>query len=180
MAVVTVEDFTAPVFNQDTLPEDTTRGADLNNEYNLEDFTAGITFEENCIATISQSPEIGTTFTPGTYDITLTVIDMGGNEDLYTFELTVEDHVLGIAEVNSINFSLYPNPTKTYIMVTNPDNVQIQNIQVFDLSGKQVKTLSVNSFNSEIRIETSNLAKGMYLLKINSSTGQVVKTLLKE
>ena len=65
-------------------------------------------------------------------------------------------------------------------MVTNPDNVQIQNIQVFDLSGKQVKTLSVNSFNSEIRIETSNLAKGMYLLKINSNTGQVVKTLLKE
>ena len=115
MAVVTVEDSTAPVFNQDTLPEDTTRGADLNNEYNLEDFTAGITFEENCIATISQSPEIGTTFTPGTYDITLTVIDMGGNEDLYTFELTVEDHVLGIAKVNSINFSLYPNLSLIHI-----------------------------------------------------------------
>ena len=177
---VTIQDTTAPTFDDPTLPADTTREANTSNEYTLEDFTTGVTFTENCSATIAQSPDVNTILSPGIYDITITVTDIGDNTDVHIFELTVEDNVLGVDEILAESFSLYPNPTQRFIMISNPNRAEISTIDIYNLNGKLVKRVQPNNALNDVEIDTSNLSTGMYLMKINTDAGQTVKTFLKE
>ena len=73
--------------------------------------------------------------------------------------LSVDDNFLS-------NFSLYPNPSINSVEL-NSTNTPISEISIYDLSGK---LLLSKKYNSEININlnTSNLASGIYLLKINN------------
>lgn len=177
---VIIDDITAPIFDNASLPSNTTRTTDSGGTYSLEDFTSGVTFTENCSATITQSPVLGTTFSPGMYDITITVTDVANQTDTHIFELTVEDEVLGIDELAIDNFTLYPNPTERFIMINNPNNEIIKSVEVYDLNGKVVTRMIPTSSVNDVEIDTSSLQTGMYLMKINTDAGQMVKTFLKE
>ena len=177
---VTIEDTTSPEFDNATLPTNTSREADLNNEYSLEDFTSGVTFVENCSAVITQDPIAGTVLTPGIYDITLTVTDVANQTDVHTFELEVIENSLGVDDITTQEFNLYPNPTERFIMINNPNNEVITSVEVYDLNGKVVKRRIPSTSINDIEIDTSSLQTGMYLMKINTEAGQTVKTFLKE
>ena len=73
--------------------------------------------------------------------------------------LSVDDNYLS-------NFSLYPNPSINSVEL-NSTNTPISEISIYDLSGK---LLLSKKYNSEININLniSNLASGIYLLKINN------------
>ncbi|MBD45316.1 MAG: regulator [Flavobacteriaceae bacterium] len=73
--------------------------------------------------------------------------------------LSVDDNFLS-------NFSLYPNPSINSV-VLNSTNTPISEVNIYDLSGK---LLLSKKYNSEININLniSNLASGIYLLKINN------------
>ena len=73
--------------------------------------------------------------------------------------LSVDDNFLS-------NFSLYPNPSINSVEL-NSTNTPISEISIYDLSGK---LLLSKKYNSEININLniSNLASGIYLLKINN------------
>lgn len=72
------------------------------------------------------------------------------------------------ADVNSNNFSLYPNPTKSDINVRSSSNNKIQNLQLFSILGKKVTDVS-NINKENYVIETSGLAKGVYFVRINNN-----------
>ena len=73
--------------------------------------------------------------------------------------LSVDDNFLS-------NFSLYPNPSINSVEL-NSTNTPISEVNIYDLSGK---LLLSKKYNSEININLniSNLASGIYLLKINN------------
>ena len=67
-------------------------------------------------------------------------------------------------ELNS-SFSVYPNPTSTEWIVKS-NNANIQNVQIFNTLGRLVETL--NADGTEVSIDASDLASGIYFAKINS------------
>ncbi|GAA0873236.1 hypothetical protein GCM10009117_23830 [Gangjinia marincola] len=170
-AIITVVDDLAPEFDNAGLPLDQTVSYTTDTGYEVEDFTLGVTANDNCDATVTQSIAQGTELTMGVYTVTLTATDASGNETTYSFELTVEEN-LSTIDVDLANVSIFPNPAKDQILI---DGVNVPfTATVFDISGKLILTTSSNAIN------TSLWQSGVYLVKINSSTGSVLKRLIKE
>lgn len=74
----------------------------------------------------------------------------------------------------TMNFKMYPNPTKQYLMVEVED---ISSISFYNMNGVLVKELDVRSGNSQI--DLSDLPLGVYLTKVKNkyslSCGKVIK-----
>lgn len=94
--------------------------------------------------------------------------------DLPTLRATNSCVVLGIGEVNSEIFKVYPNPaTNGYVEISSKINGQ-KNISIFNILGKQImKTTLINQ-----RLDISALNSGVYILKVeqgkNSATMKLV------
>ncbi len=71
----------------------------------------------------------------------------------------------GISEGTAGNYQLIPNPAKNYFHIISGNN-SIQQISIFDISGKIVK--EIRDYKSGERIDTSNLDAGMYLVKVSN------------
>ena len=68
---------------------------------------------------------------------------------------------VGIDEVAAGEISVYPNPATTVLNVANAEGAQVS---VFDMSGRMVANVESASANETISV--SNLAKGMYIVRI--------------
>lgn len=79
---------------------------------------------------------------------------------------------LSTQEQNSVNLQVYPNPVsdKLYIRTTG----KIIKTDIYSVDGKLLKSVSGAS-----EIDFSNLAKGLYLLKIQTEKGVTVKKIVK-
>lgn len=71
--------------------------------------------------------------------------------------LSNEDFVLS-------NFKFYPNPVKNKLSLSN--TVNIDEIELFSVSGKSVLVKKINGIHSEI--DLSNISTGIYFLKVKS------------
>ena len=69
-----------------------------------------------------------------------------------------------------------PNPATDFITFFNPNHEYCQ-IEVFDLNGKQCLNVVANQTT---QIDISKLLVGVYILKINTESGIVMKRLIKE
>jgi uncharacterized protein YrzB (UPF0473 family) len=183
-AVVTVVDLLAPVI---TCPEDQTVTIDVSNPfYFVPDYfgTGAATTIDNCtdpITVTSQNPEAGTPLLDGIYTITLTAEDEYGNVSTCSFELTVIA-VLGGADHNTDigSVQMYPNPAKNMVMIGNPQSLSLENIKIFDIRGRIVKTIDLRNMGAQKAIDVSEMAAATYLVIIKGEKGQVTKSLLKE
>lgn len=73
-------------------------------------------------------------------------------------------------------FNMYPNPTSSFVHVSNPHEVNIKNITLHSFFGKTVLT-DVNPEGFDV----SPLAKGIYFCKIITAEGAVsIKKIVKE
>ena len=82
----------------------------------------------------------------------------------------------GISENYSDYISIYPNIVTDFLNVSAKQN--INNIHIFNISGKKVYTKSQNSNN--IKINLSNLSNGLYIIKINTNNQTIEKKFLKQ
>lgn len=85
--------------------------------------------------------------------------------------ITAGNHA-GIAEVNDINVSLYPNPTTGKLNV-NAEGAQ--EINVLDINGRVVMT--ANNTNT---IDLSNLSNGCYFVRVITNAGVSTQKIVKE
>ena len=69
---------------------------------------------------------------------------------------------------------IFPNPTNDLININSLNNQSIKSVKVFDLGGKMLIESSDN------KISVSNLANGLYLLKITTEEGEITKKFIKE
>ena len=103
---------------------------------------------------------------------------------LFIDDVSVIDCTVGISEVND-NLSigkLYPNPARTVVYYEdNLNDIEKGIIQLQDISGRNLKTYNLNSGTNRIAIPVSDLAKGMYMvkIKINGRTDENKKLLIQ-
>jgi subtilisin-like proprotein convertase family protein len=182
-ATMTVVDLLPPVI--EGCPEDqTVDPGPLNLFYELPDYWAlGATATDNCtdpVTILSQDPPAGTLLPDGVYTITLTAEDEYGNVGTCTFELTIES-ILGVASNELENgVQIYPNPAKGVMNIGNLTNIQLDRAAIYDINGRLVQDINLSNMTTEMSVDVSNLASGVYMVQILGEGGQTVKRLVKE
>jgi hypothetical protein len=182
-AEVTVVDALAPVV---TCPDDQTVDPGAGNLfYEVPDYWASgeATATDNCtdpLTIFSQDPAPGTLLGDGTYTVTLCATDEYGNEGCCTFELTVESILGGADPANFGTLTLYPNPANNEIYLSNPKQIELEQVSIYDMTGRLVKTVSLEGMGAEKAIDISELASATYMFIINNEYGQMTKSIIKE
>lgn len=156
----------------------------MTESYILPDYfaTGDVVAVDNCQdnLTLSQIPLPGTELLPGNYNITMSVTDPSNNEATCVFQLHIEG-ILGIENNTNIGSVLvYPNPAKTYFLVGNPQGISLEDISIYDISGRLIKKTNLSAMGIEQHIDISELASATYMVVITSDEGQLAKQLIKE
>lgn len=92
---------------------------------------------------------------------------------------SVPPYVLSAENFLANKFNLYPNPATNVVNITNAENMLVQQVIIYDITGKQ---LSMQIFNNqaEIQLNVENLVSGTYMLHLQTNDGTVVKKLVKK
>jgi hypothetical protein len=88
-----------------------------------------------------------------------------------TSNLSVGDNL-----VNSL--TVYPNPSKDVINISNDLNAVVNSIEMSDLNGRVVKTQMINAAEGQVSI--SDLSAGVYMMKVITDQGTATKKVIKE
>ncbi|WP_051285364.1 M36 family metallopeptidase [Aequorivita capsosiphonis] len=183
VAVVTVEDTIAPDL---TCPVDQTQDPGAGNLYVVPDYFVNgeATATDNCtdpITMTTQVPVAGTELDNGVYTVTLTAEDESGNNTTCTFELTVDITAgIGDHDADFASIQMYPNPTKDKISITNPQQLSLDNLNIYDMRGRLIKTIDMHTMGLEKSIDVSEMASSIYFILIQGNNGQITKKLIKE
>lgn len=96
-----------------------------------------------------------------------TIGSIGGNI-VYIDNVKITDVVLSTEIVNENSFiKIYPNPSLDRIMVyLNEDNLSQKNFKIYNSLGQDISTFKLKNKDSNYEIEFGNLAKGIYILKV--------------
>ncbi|WP_146743957.1 T9SS type A sorting domain-containing protein, partial [Aequorivita antarctica] len=183
-ATVTAVDLLAPVV---TCPADQTVDPGAGNLfYIVPDYfaTGEATAIDNCtdpVTVTTQSPAVGTPLADGTYTITLTATDEYGNVGTCEFELTV-DTIIGVSDndQNLGTITMYPVPTKNTLNISNPQHIDLERLEIYDLRGRLVQVSDLRGMGIVKPIDVQMLAAASYYVKIIGKEGQITKRLLKE
>ncbi|MCH2195070.1 T9SS type A sorting domain-containing protein [Kordia sp.] len=103
--------------------------------------------------------------------IQINTLDLGSTlagKDVYLSNIYFYGGTLSTPEFNAASFKTYPNPTRdAWNVVT--DNVTINAIEVYDISGRQVITMNPNV--ARVTIDGTYLKSGIYFAKISTDSG---------
>ncbi|RRO21411.1 T9SS type A sorting domain-containing protein [Flavobacteriaceae bacterium 14752] len=83
------------------------------------------------------------------------------------------------SELGQLN--IYPNPASDKVTIANPLNTSLEEISIYDLSGKKIKTITREAFDSslsQISVDVSDMTNGTYLIQINSKEHSTTKKLV--
>ena len=184
-ATITVEDTEAPEL---TCPEDQTHFLEEGETlWEVPDFFAigEASAEDNCTESdmlyITQVPEAGTLLPEGVYTVTIDAKDEAGNFSTCTFELTIEP-LLGVGdnELTIENIILYPNPSKDYVIIGNPQSLLLNKAVIYDLNDRLIRTIDLRTMGTEMTIDVSRLAAASYNIIIYGDQGSIIKRMIKE
>ncbi|MFH2142596.1 MAG: T9SS type A sorting domain-containing protein [Bacteroidota bacterium] len=116
----------------------------------------------------------------------LTIICTSGSKTIYAFnfidfyDLSI---LIGNGQLAINNFKIYPNPT-TGVITINNEKLEIKNVSVFDIYGKEifidkVKSQKSNNKSQKYELDLSSLPKGIYLIKLTTVEGVMVEKVIK-
>lgn len=72
------------------------------------------------------------------------------------------------------NFNIYPNPAKDIIHIALEDDLQLENVTIYNNLGQEVKTVN------QSKIDISSLAKGLYFIEVHTNQGKASKKVVVE
>jgi len=82
--------------------------------------------------------------------------------------------ITGVSDIKTRNeLLIFPNPADTYITISNPSNIQIKKIELFDFSGRIVQMWDATEWTRN-SLNIQHISPGVYLLKAETDAG--VKT----
>jgi hypothetical protein len=103
---------------------------------------------------------------------TITLINAGNSD---TFITKLENYT-GIDVLNNqMNISVFPNPATNKITINIP---QKATIEILNIEGRILKTI-INEGKEET-VDLANLSRGLYLLKVETDGGFVIKKFIKQ
>ena len=94
------------------------------------------------------------------------------NEDVVLSNIATND-LDGIEDVLLSNLQVYANNEQ---IVVNSE-IEVKEVQIFDISGKLLKSVFVNGNNSVIN--TTDFAAGVYIVRVNTTNGPVTRKVVK-
>ena len=100
-----------------------------------------------------------------------------GNVSDWSASLFVTTKNVGISSWLENSVALYPNPAKEYVDIRVDGDVNVTSMEVYDVYGKLLDAMNV--IENPTRINVSNLANGMYFVRVNTEAGAVTKTFVK-
>ena len=80
---------------------------------------------------------------------------------------------------NNNEIILFPNPVNDYVQIQT-DNMYIETISVFSISGQMVKQFDIRSDNSMISLDINELSEGVYMIMVKSENAVWMKKLIKQ
>jgi len=83
----------------------------------------------------------------------------------------------GLNELNDATMSVYPNPFINELTVSFIGSAELRSIVISDISGKEI--ISLETRESELRINTSTMASGMYFLTAETPNGSFHKRIVR-
>jgi len=115
--------------------------------------------------------------------------DQQGNNRLQLKSYVYDEVYITNADANiitSINkpletsIKVYPNPTANYLKISSSE-ISIDEVKVYNSNGAQVKSVDVNENSINIQIDLNSLNRGMYLIQIVGSDGEMfTKRIIKK
>jgi len=81
-------------------------------------------------------------------------------------------------DVETPNFTLYPNPTTGKICIENQE-IHIQEVKIFDVFGREILSYKPLIFPNAT-VDISHLSAGVYFVKIFTETSEIIKKVLKK
>jgi hypothetical protein len=116
-----------------------------------------------------------------TFDIATFNAYVDANPDLFSAPATPEqvqaavDVVLSSDSFDVTNFRMYPNPVSNILTISNSE--AIQNVTIYDITGKEMMNSNLNTFESQL--DLTSFSNGLYLVKVsvnnNTKTFRVIK-----
>jgi Secretion system C-terminal sorting domain len=202
-AIVTIWS-TDAAFPSGTLTEIATQNVDITPADDGEKITA--TFDTPAIVSADDEVVVSVAFleapeAPMNYDVRIGINDLGQDAPSYLsstacgitnptdtaaigggfpdnhliLDLIVDEVVLGINDNLADAVSIFPNPTTDVLNVSIPSNVEVKSVALFDVLGKDTGVRLSNG-----TINTSNLARGVYILNINTDRGSLTEKIVKQ
>ena len=165
-----------------TCPQDFTVSVPTGTTYELLDYRNEIIIVTDICnvipAATSQSPSAGTELPLGVHVITVNALLNDGTIISCPFEITVDNN-LELAD-NSILSSLllYPNPASEIVKLGNPQNLDLETISIYDMTGRLIKLVDLKDMEIEQLINISELSKANYFVIIQGEQTKIVKQLI--
>ncbi|HUH25191.1 MAG TPA: T9SS type A sorting domain-containing protein [Flavobacterium sp.] len=91
----------------------------------------------------------------------------------------VPAHIVSANSFLSEQFTIFPNPASNLVNITNTSNLGVEEVSIYDVSGKLLKTQKVVS-TEDIELNIEELATGTYMLQIQTNQGTAVKKIIKK
>ena len=110
-----------------------------------------------------------------TYQIQVQANCGDGNLSDWSSAITVT--TTGIENWLENSVTLFPNPAREYVDIRIDGELNVTVMEVYDVYGKLINT--VNVIDNPTRINVSNLANGMYFVRVTTEAGAVTKTFVK-
>lgn len=132
----------------------------------------------NCYTEVSDSPTYNLT-DEGAYK--LSVIFSGGCQFDYFFEASENCPVLSNPELEkeAANITIYPLPAINTVTINNASSLKMESIEVYNITGELLITESTE-LNKETLVDISDLKAGVYITKINTEKGKIIKKFVKK
>ena len=102
--------------------------------------------------------------TSGQYTVEVTDTNTCSYTDTINVDVIICSGINEIGE--AYNISIYPNPAHNQLTISS-ENIAINKLEIFDITGKLVKQLTMS--NEQLAIDISDLQKGVYFIKINDT-----------
>lgn len=99
--------------------------------------------------------------------------DVTGTPESYVMNV-VGEPILSVGENALSSISVYPNPASDVLNIEAPASVDIKSVAIFDVLGKRSNAALVNG-----QINISDLARGVYILNIETSAGTITEKIVK-
>lgn len=163
----------------------------LGNDTYLEDYEVNISTTDNQIASFDQLLDVPNELNDGNFR-TVSLDDYigqtiyiafrnKGNDQYVMFldNVQVTAATMGVNDVTTSNLSVYPNPANNIINVSGANNILLEGVQIVDMNGRTVKTVSLGGV-TEAQINIADLSAGMYVMNLSSDQGMVTKKIVKK
>jgi len=187
-------EMTFTTLNQDVEPCDVPTGLHTTDVQN-ESITIAWDANPNVTSWNIQYKPVGGTYTSATsttnsytitgltgltnYEIQVQAVCANGTSDWCT-AITEQTTNVGIENWLSSSVTLYPNPAKEYVDIRIDGELNVTGMEVYDVYGKLINTVGVCDTPVQTRINVSNLANGMYFVRVTTEAGVVTKSFVKK